>query len=84
MLEAISKANDTPGDQARLDLLHLRTKHNRNAYRIMSTLKKLGRDDTRPNLPVRIATLRAKCLDLQSQLSVPGSHGDLDRWNLAA
>ncbi|MBB5491347.1 hypothetical protein [Nocardiopsis metallicus] len=84
MLEAIAKVNNTPVDQARLDLLHLRTKHNRSAYRIMSALKKLGRDDARPNLPERIAALRAKCLDLQSQLSAPGYHGDLDRWNLAA
>lgn len=84
MLEAIAKATNTPVDQARLDLLRLRTKHNRNAYRVTSALKKLGRDDAPGGLPERIAALRATCLDLQSQMRAHGYQGDLDSWNLAA
>jgi 3'-phosphoadenosine 5'-phosphosulfate sulfotransferase (PAPS reductase)/FAD synthetase len=84
MLEAIAKANGTQVDQARLDLLRLRTKHNRNAYRLGSAVKKLGRDDAPDGLPERIATLRAACLDLQTQMRAHGYQGDLDHWDFAA
>ncbi|WP_435111619.1 phosphoadenosine phosphosulfate reductase family protein [Nocardiopsis synnemataformans] len=78
MLEAIARANDRPVDQDRLDLLKLRTKHNRRAYRLA---KKVDSADAPSE---QIDTLRATCLDLQAQMRALGYKGKLDRWNLAA
>ncbi|QVJ00387.1 phosphoadenosine phosphosulfate reductase family protein [Nocardiopsis eucommiae] len=82
MLEAIARADGTPVDGERLALLKLRTKHNRNAYRLASARKKLTREDAPAGLTDRITTLRAACADLQNQMRAWGYEGALDRWEL--
>lgn len=84
MLEAIARAHKVRVDQDRLDLLRLRTRHNRAAYRLASARKKLGSEKAPANLPERIDKHLRACADLRTQMIERGYHGHLDRWDTAA